>query len=476
MWLLQATFRASAIVGGRLREHDIQRHALRGQWRRDNGGLAMLFRGLRAVLLVCGGVGALIATMGGANAGGFAIREQSAYGLGSAFAGIAAGGSQSSMFWNPATMTQVPGIQAEVVLTGIMPYSANTPGALSGANPFAALGGTGDTAPDALVPGSYFSMQFRPDMWLGLSVNSPFGLSVNFPINWAGSAYAAGSTYLKTYNATPSFAYRINDMISVGVGVQIQYAKADLSHCGGVPCIIGGPGLAELSGHDWGYGFTAGVTVTPTPTTTVGIGYRSRIDQKIDGSISIPGLSTTASTTINLPDTVSIGLRQQLTSQLIGLATVEWANWSRIGTSVVTAGNPALSTSIPFQYKDGWFFSVGAEYMMTQALKLRAGVGYEKSPITDDVRIPLLPDNDRLWLALGGSYQMTPKLSFDVAYSHLFVKDTSINVVPGNPQYNGTSGYVGTVDSHIDIISVAMKYRFDEPAPPPPKKGFFKAK
>ena len=30
-------------------------------------------------------------------------------------------------------------------------------------------------------------------------------------------------------NATPSFAYRFNDMVSVGFGVQIQYADADLN-------------------------------------------------------------------------------------------------------------------------------------------------------------------------------------------------------------------------------------------------------
>lgn len=434
----------------------------------------MTFRGLKLALFACVGAGAAIATMSSANAGGFAIREQSAYGMGSAYAGIAAGGAQSSMFWNPATMTQVPGIQSESVLTGIMSYAANTPGAASAVNPFAALGGTGDTATDALVPGSYFSMQFRPDMWVGMSVNSPFGLSVSFPINWAGGQYAAGSSYLKTYNATPSFAYRINDMISVGVGVQIQYAKADLSHCVTAPCGAGAP-LAELSGHDWGYGFTAGVTLTPTPTTTIGVGYRSQINQKIDGTLAISGAgSAPASTTVNLPGTLSVGLRQQLTPQLTGLATVEWTNWSRIGTSVVPAP-PFPTTTIPFQYKDGWFLSVGAEYMMTEAMKLRAGVGYEKSPITDDVRIPLLPDNDRFWVAIGGSYQWSPKLSFDLAYSHLFVKDTPINVVAGNPSFTGV-GYVGSVDSHVDIISVAMHYRWDNPPAPEPKKGYFKAK
>ena len=113
---------------------------------------------------------------------------------------------------------------------------------------------------------------------------------------------------------------------------------------------------------------------------------------------------------------------------------------------------------------------------MTEALKLRAGVGYEKSPITDDVRIPLLPDNDRFWVALGGSYQWSPKLSFDLAYSHMFVKNTSIDITSAaNPWFTGVA-YAGTVDSHIDIFSVAMKYRWDEPAAPPPKKGYFKAK
>jgi long-chain fatty acid transport protein len=367
-------------------------------------------------------------------------------------------------------------------LSGVMPYSANSPTAPT-AGILLALGGTGDTATDALVPAAYYSWQFRPDMWLGLSVNSPFGLGVSFPISWAGQDYAAGSSYLKTYNATPSFAWRINDMISVGVGVQIQYGKADLSHgFSGCLAACGPLGLAELSGHGWGYGFTAGVTLTPTPTTTIGIGYRSAINQKIDGTlVTIPppfATTTPVSTTLNLPDIVSVGLRQRLTSQLTGLATVEWTNWSRIGTSNVVTSSGAVATTLPFQYKDGWLFSVGAEYQWSDPLKLRAGIGYEISPITDQVRTPLLPDNDRLWLSAGGTYQWSPKLSFDLAYTHLFVKSTPINITAasGNPWFNGISDYIGDVSSHVDIISVAMKYRWDDPAPAPVKQGYFKAK
>ena len=98
-----------------------------GNMAQDERGLAMSFRGLKAVLLACGGVGALIAATADANAGGFAVREQSAWGQGASYAGVAAGGSLSAMFWNPATMTQVPGIQTQSVLSGILPSSANTP-------------------------------------------------------------------------------------------------------------------------------------------------------------------------------------------------------------------------------------------------------------------------------------------------------------------------------------------------------------
>ena len=428
----------------------------------------------------------VMAATGAAQAGGFAIREQSAVGLGSAFAGIAAGGAQSSMFWNPATMTQVPGLQSESVLTGILPFASHNVDATR--STFGALGGAGDSGIDALVPGSYYSMQFAQRFWLGLSINSPFGLSVRFPDAWAGRNYAE-DTRLSTYNATPSIAYEVNDWLSVGAGVQIQYAHADLAS--GIPVNGFGvpPGLGQLAsieGSGWGFGATLGATLKPTPTTTIGIGWRSAIDQEINGSLTLPPgpafgppLSTpgSVSTTLHLPDMVSLGLRQQIGPQWTLLGTVEWTNWSRIGTSVIEQPSGATATvvgkasTLPFQYEDGWFFSLGAEYKWNERLTLRGGLAYEKSPITDAVRTPRLPDNDRFWIAVGGSYQLTPKIALDAGYTHIFVKDTPIDIsaTSGNPWYNGTVSYVGSVDAHVDIISVALRYRWDNPVVPEKK-------
>jgi len=436
-------------------------------------GDGMSYRSVRSCVLACTGVGLLLTITSHANAGGFALREQSAFGQGSSYAGVAAGGSLSSMFWNPATITQVPGVQSESVLTGILPSSKNN--ATSGS-----LIGTGNIAHDGLVPDSYYSWQISPQWWLGLSITSPFGLSETFPDLWAGRNYAAGGSHLMTYNASPTIAYAINNWISVGAGVQIQYADATFTRG-----LLGVPTFqASIDGAGWGFGFTAGVTLTPTPTTSIGIGYRSAIDQKINGTLSVPGVLAPVSTpgsvntTVNLPDSVSIGLRQKLSAQWTALATYEWTNWSRIGTANVLqpSGAPAAIGGIPvtavFQFSDGWFASVGAEYQWDDRLALRGGIAFEKSPVTDQVRGLLVPDNDRTWLSVGASYKYSNKTTFDAAYSHLFVENAPVNIVPGNPLFSPASGtYTGTVESHIDIISVAMHYRWDDPPSPAPAKS-----
>ncbi|HET7166388.1 MAG TPA: OmpP1/FadL family transporter [Pseudolabrys sp.] len=420
-------------------------------------------------------LGFLVIATAQASAGGFGIREQSAYGQGTSFAGIAAGGALSSMFWNPATMTQVPGIQSESDVAGLLPYSAHNPGPGSA---LGAFGGTTNTAEGAFVPASYLSYQLNPNLWLGVSINAPFGLSVSFPDRWAGRDFAAGPTNLHTYNATPSIAYRINDWISVGAGVQIQYATEVLTQGLGAT-----PGLqAVIKGNGWGYGFTAGATFTPTPTTTIGLGWRSYVDQKIDSTLSTSAvlpLTTIGSidTTVKAPDTVSLGIRQGLGPLWTVMATAEWSNWSRIGTSVWTTPSGGAATiggvpvTLPFQYKDGWFFSGGAEYKWTDRLTVRGGVGYELSPIDDRVRTPLIPDNDRFWASVGATWQVFKGLHFDLAYSHLWVKDPTVNISAGsgNPWFipGATAPYVGTTNAHVDIFSGSLVFRWDEPAAAP---------
>lgn len=462
----------------------------------------MSYRGLSR--RAASALGFFVIATGVAHAGAFAVREQSAYGLGSAYAGIAAGGSLSSMFWNPATMTDYAGLWSESVLTGILPHVSNT--ATGGTLFNAGFGGTGNIGIDSIVPAGYTSWQVTRDIWLGLAMNSPFGLSEHFPDNFAGRTYA-GDTSLKTYNFNPNVAWRVNDWLSLAAGVQVQYMSVNNVQGIGpilpIPGVFPGttPSIGTLRGAGWGYGFTLGATLKPLPGTTIGVGYRSAINQKINGSESLPasviaagaafpvglGVPSTpgsVNATVNLPGILSVGLRQQLTPQWAALGTFEWTNWSRIGTANILQpnGNPALIAGQPiafaFQYRDGWFASGGVEYKWSDALTVRGGIGFERSPISDQVRIPLLPDNDRTWLAIGGTWNVTPRIALDLSYSHVFVKSTAINVVPGNPSFInactplGCTAYTynGTVNSSLDLISVGLKYRLDTLVAPAPAK------
>jgi len=416
-----------------------------------------------------------------ANAGGFAVHEQSTYGQGASFAGIAAGGSLSAMFWNPAVMTQFGGIQSSSSYTGFFPHVQNDPTAGS---TFLSRGGSNNIYNMALIPAGYFSYQLNPNLWLGMSVNSPFGLSAALPEIWAGRDYAASATSLTTYNATPTIAYRFTDWISVGVGVQIQYAKASLNHGASVFSALAGAvvpfGDATLTGSGWGYGFTAGVTLTPTPWTTIGIGYRSGINQKISGEVLLPNGVFGANTTVDLPGIVSAGVRQRISPQWTLLGTVEWTNWSRIGTANVAVAGSS-STILPFQYRDGWFFSGGAEYQANERLTLRTGFAYEVSPVTDQVRTPLIPDNDRFWASIGASWQIIRGLRADLAYSHVWVRDATVNIsaASGNPWFTTSVtsvnpfgvAYVGNATSRADILSVGLNWRWDEIMAPAPSRA-----
>lgn len=426
-------------------------------------------------------IGAL-AFMPVAHAGGFAVRQQSVYYQGASYAGNAAGGDPSALFWNPATMTQIAGFNSETSLSGLVPYASNTPTSTTPGG-LMALGGSGNIGTVAVVPASYYTYQVNPSLWVGLSINAPFGLKTEPPDLWAGYPFAR-KTDAKTYNFAPTVAYKINDMISVGAGVQIEYLTEDFNS--GVPG-IGPSDNVKLKGYGWGFGFTAGATVTPTPWTTIGLGWRSAIDQDVKGTLSVPaaiaGISTPGSVhaTLKLPDIVTLSLRQRVSPKVTLLGSVEWANWSRIGTTVVYQASGAQAVvaggglALPFQYSDGWTVAVGAEYQFMPDLSLRSGIAFEKSPITDRVRTPRIPDADRIWLSFGLSYQVTNSIRLDLAYTHIFVNDANIAITAasGNPWYNPISGleYTGTAKSNVDVISFGFKRRWDNPPPPLVTKG-----
>ncbi|MCU0819635.1 MAG: OmpP1/FadL family transporter [Beijerinckiaceae bacterium] len=385
-----------------------------------------------------------------AMAGGFVNSSQSSVFNGMAYAGAAAPGSTSAatMFMNPATMTGLPGLTIDSNYTFGLPSIKQ-----SGTTNLGALGRatSANYGMNYFVPATYIVYQVTPKLWAGLSINSTYGNSTKPDRVWVGS-FAASTTRLRVITATPSVAYKINEMFSIGAGLQVQFA--DVRQTVQLPPLgVAGAGISKADG--WSVGFTVGATFTPWKGTQIGLGWRSLTDQEVSGNSYFGPIVNNSNGKLHLPNRVNLSLRQTVTEQLDILASVEWQNWARIGNSRLNnPPNPALAV-LPFGYRDGWFFSLGAEYKATQALTLRTGIGYEISPVTDAVRRVSLPDSDRLWLSTGFSYKATERFTINGSYTYLHFAKANIRqpLAPGLV-------YTGQSRQNAHLLSIGLTSRW----------------
>jgi long-chain fatty acid transport protein len=183
-----------------------------------------------------------------AQASGFQLREQSPLSLGNAFAGISAGGGDiSSLYFNPAVMTQYDGIQFSSggtyiglsakfesataartpVLTGLGFMVAPITG--TALSPISGPAGHGNAAISAILPEFNIMYSVSSDLKIGLSLNVPYGLATEYDTNWIGR-YHALKTDLKTIDISPSIAYRLSKDFSFGLALIARRADAELSN------------------------------------------------------------------------------------------------------------------------------------------------------------------------------------------------------------------------------------------------------
>jgi long-chain fatty acid transport protein len=424
-------------------------------------------------------------------ASGFQLMEQNASGLGNAYAGQGASAQDAStIFFNPAGMTRLPGMNAVGAINAIRPSSkfSNTTSTLAPLQ--TSLGGNGGDAGDwAFVPNAYFSWQVNPQIYVGLGLNAPFGLKTEYDPTWVGRFHAIESE-LKTININPSVAFRINNVVSLGAGISYQKADATLTNAvnysaaafgaGGAALLgaIGGAGregVAKVEGDDWAWGYNLGAMFDITPDTRVGVAYRSSTSYKISGNVTfsnrpallaagLPDGAVTADLT--LPAIASVNFFHKINPQWDLLADLSWTDWSRIKVLNIMRTSGALLTTTPLNWKDTWRIGIGANYHFNDQWTLRFGTAYDQSPVPDADRTPRVPDSDRTWAAVGAQYRLSKQAAIDFGYAHVFMKDASVNLcnaaqaAANPPACSGKNTLVGNFKNNVNIVSAQFRYAF----------------
>lgn len=388
---------------------------------------------------------ALAGSCGIAQAAGYALIEQNASGLGNAYAGQAASAQDAStVFFNPAGMTQLPDRQVVVAGHLIKPQAE-----FSGTSTIGG-GNGGDAGNLAFLPNAYGAFRLTPDLHLGLGVNAPFGLKTEYDSGWAGRTQAIKSE-LKTINLNPSIAWRASESLSLGAGVSIQYIDATLTNASAA-------GLATVKGDDYGWGFNLGALWQVSEATRIGLAYRSSVDYTLEGSVGfsgVPALDGPVTADVTLPDSASLSLFHKLNPRWDLLADISWTGWSDFDELRIVRTSGAVVGFTPENWSDTTRYSLGASYHRSDKLTLRGGLAFDETPVSDPYRTARIPDEDRIWVAFGVQYRVSPRSALDLGYAHLFVRDASINKTEAGPVT-----LTGSYDASVDILSAQYTLNF----------------
>ncbi len=403
-----------------------------------------------------------------AHAAGFYIQEQSVSAGGSAYAGAASNiKDASTIFFNPAGLTKLSGPQANLGVQLLIPN-----GELEDTGSTSPLGGPisggdgGNPYNPTPVPSGYAAMPVSAidGLWVGIGVTAPFGLANKYDADYFGR-FDSIKTELLTTDIQPSIAYKINDKISIGGGLNIQRASAELTNAALLPIAPFGTGTSKLKGDDWGFGYTAGAQIELTPTTTLGLNYRSSIHYDLKGRVEIADTPTGASffsadaqAALVTPDKASIGLSQKLDSKWTVMGQVNWMGWSNFNdiTAIPTeAGLPTTPAPVVQNYQNVWSYAVGAEYAYSPEWTFRGGVQYDNTPTVDEFRTTRTPDGDRTWFAGGATYNINDRLSLDLNATYIHIASETIDVVR-----NGTAVVSADTEGDVGIVGIGLNYKF----------------
>lgn len=443
-----------------------------------------------------------------ASAAAFQLLEQGAKGQGTSFAGTATNWEDTATaFWNPAGMARHN--ERSVTLGGSVidvsfdfeddgsTLNAGGAGNLTydelsglGLSPNADAKGDSDAGETAFVPNFYYIQPLRNGWTAGFALNVPFGLESDYDEEWVGRYHATHSE-LTTINLNPSIAYQLNDSVSVGAGINIQYAEATLANrvdpeaagagvFGTAPGTFGGRGDpdndsdAEIEGDNWGAGLNLGLLADLTERTRLGISYRGHVTHSVEGDIDYNHrndafaataegadvfVNADANATLDLPETLTISMSRDSTrlENVTIMADVTWTRWSRLDELKVEYDSDQPDTVEELDFEDTTRLALGATWDASAEWQWRAGIAYDQSPVPDaESRSPRVPDSNRRWFSAGFGYQPAGSdFALDVGYSHIRVDDTSID-------RNNAFGdnLRGDYESDVNILAVQGLWRF----------------
>lgn len=383
------------------------------------------------------------------NAAGTLVQEMSKMTVSTAGAGSAVLAENASVAYsNPAGMSYIEGnalsVNAAAMDLGIY-YHDDTDSSLDNDN-------AGGIQPYGSI---YYVHQLNDDIHLGMSVSAQGGSALDYGTSYAG-ALSLNDLKLSVIQFNPSVSYQVNDKLSIGGGLQIDYASFEES-------LLYGQGNIETD--SWTLGYNLGLMYQIDENNRLGVTYRSRMEHDLTGSfnsnamtvsVPIPGpipgsvdknisaKSGEAGLNILNPRQIEVSGLHQLTDPLSLVWSVGFEQWSDNDSTTVSINDDNRISQIERNFDNVWTGAVGALYQLTPRLRLESGIGYASSPLDEpNYQGADLPVDTQHRYSIGATYQWAKDTSFNAYYSYVDYGDPEINNGAMNGQFDNSNQFFG---------------------------------
>lgn len=420
---------------------------------------------------------------------GFQSQEQSAALFGVANAGTAVARDASIIFFNPAGMTQFEHPVLSVSGIWIDPIFAYEPIKATdfAGNPI--TGTSANPAQNALLPAAYYIQPINDHWFAGLAFEIPYGLSTYYDQD-SLARYFATKSKIAAYTISPSIAYKINEKVSIGAALDIQYLTAELDQAfdfAAVSQFNQGDVFIQNKANDWSVGWNMGLYFQVTPAARLGLAYRSPISHIVKGSSRVSNVpsdfigmtiaqalglrDSDVSASLQLPETLTLSFLYDITPSWTTMADVQYTHWSNVDQLTLTfSGNPTglspnthhlAPATVLLDYRDSVRVALGQEVKVNKHVLLRTGFAFDQTPARGSADLIRLPDGNRYWLTLGSGFRWKGGWALDLAYAHIFINDRTLTQSFDSGLGGGPTVFQARyADSQADLCGAQLSYQF----------------
>lgn len=347
---------------------------------------------------------------------GYYLPNQDTFATARGNAFVATADSAAAVHYNPAGLTQLDHAQAELGVYAIVLGNKTDAG-----------GGSTEAEKELqAAPHLYYARPHNDRLSFGLGINSPFGLGTDWGRDTPISPVITEARLLYA-SATAAAAYKLNDELSLGFSLSLNYADLTLERGLGIPGSYLG-----FNGDDTAVSGSLSVLWQPHEQHSFGLVYVTKSSFDLNGETKTRGAG--------LPDDSSSSMDFMTPARIAGgysykpapgwniEANIEWLDWDNLNTLTLKTSTVPGTSEVPvaFEWESSFIYELGFSYTTPDGYIFAAGYDFNMSAQPDANFNPGVSDADRHWFNVGFGRKCAKSswmLAYQMGYSNRTVDD-----------------------------------------------------